>query len=326
MRLQWLFVWLGVVAGAMLVCLHLYLHEQREVWLVRGEVGRMEQLRETGEAPVVSRLMGREMVVRRLNSMDKSRLSGYNSSPDVSLEVPLTARETDRERDRARQEAIEEEMEELEEEMEEDDEGEEEEEGEDDEGEEEEEDELEEEEEEGEVREGLDDIIEELDIQEQDDYVEDERNQIHLPKSKTSFINQTDPFSLRPSFSLPTPEATLPLSQLVQCQWMTDLKTYLRSISDGSRLVSIVSSDYKYREVLLNWLVTALVKVDRPLSNVLVLSLDASLHQLLREKKIACVHIPTTCLLQPSLKLTRHIAFTQVRTCDQPKLPNQCCL
>ena len=128
----------------------------------------------------------------------------------------------------------------------------------------------------------------------------------------TSFENQTDQFFLPSTFSLPTPKATLPLTQLVRCPWMTELRDYLTSIAKGPRLVSLVSSDYKYREVLLNWLVTAQVKVDKPLSNVLVLSLDKSLHTLLREKAIPCVHIPTSCLLRPSLKLTKHVAFTQV--------------
>jgi len=78
--------------------------------------------------------------------------------------------------------------------------------------------------------------------------------------------------------------------------------------------ITLVSSDYKYREVLLNWLISALVRVDRPLSNILVLSLDSSLHTLLQDRGFACIHIPPESLLNPvlSASLTRHIAFTQV--------------
>ena len=135
--------------------------------------------------------------------------------------------------------------------------------------------------------------------------------QTHQP-TQTGFRNQSDRFAIRTPFSLPTPGATLPLPQLLQCEWLTELRDYLHTLPSSSRLVSIVSSDYKYREVLLNWLLTARVKASKPLSNVLVLSLDQSLHQLLRSKDIACVHIPTTCLLRPGLRLTKHVAFTQV--------------
>lgn len=128
---------------------------------------------------------------------------------------------------------------------------------------------------------------------------------------KSSLSNQTDQFAIRSPFSLPTPLATLPLARLLQCEWMTELKSYLTTVHP-SLPVTIVSSDFKYREVLLNWLITAEVKVHRPLSNILVLSLDSYLHRLLGSRNISCVFIPPSCLLQPSLKLDRHVAFTQV--------------
>ena len=115
-------------------------------------------------------------------------------------------------------------------------------------------------------------------------------------------------------FNLPVPFATLPLGQLLQVQWMKELRHYLNAVSPDSGPVTIVSSDYSYREILLNWLISALVQVDRPLSNVLVLSLDSSLHALLQGKGFACIHVPPEQLLQPALiaKLKYHVAFTQV--------------
>lgn len=129
---------------------------------------------------------------------------------------------------------------------------------------------------------------------------------------ETGLLNLTDQFSFKPSFSLPTPHATIPLPQLLECDWLNQLRTYLTSLPPHTQLITLVSSDYKYREVLLNWLLTAEVKQIKPLSNILVLSLDTSLYQLLRHRNIPCVHIPVSCLLHPSLKLTKHIAFTQV--------------
>ena len=121
-------------------------------------------------------------------------------------------------------------------------------------------------------------------------------------------------FELRKPFSLPVPFATLPLDQIMHTGWLQALKDFLSTLKPDSGPVSIVSSDYKYSEVLLNWLISALVRVDRPLSNVLVLSLDSSLHALLQRRGFACIHVPPESLVRPALiaKLKYHVAFTQV--------------
>ena len=121
-------------------------------------------------------------------------------------------------------------------------------------------------------------------------------------------------FELRKPFSLPVPFAALPLDQMLHTGWLQALKDFLSTLKPDSGPVTIVSSDYKYSEVLLNWLISALVQVDRPLSNVLVLSLDSSLHDLLQRRGFACIHVPPESLLRPALiaKLKYHVAFTQV--------------
>ena len=135
---------------------------------------------------------------------------------------------------------------------------------------------------------------------------------------KTSFESQTDRFAIHPPFSLPTPRATLPLSELLACPWVGQLKSLL-PLLPPSLPISLVSSDHTYREVLLNWLIAAEVKVHPPLSSVLVLSLDVSLHQLLGERGVACVHIPPSCLLAHSLRLQHHVTFSQVRHSQTPR-------
>ena len=118
------------------------------------------------------------------------------------------------------------------------------------------------------------------------------------------------------NFNLPVPFATLLQGQLLQVKWIQELRGYLNTVTPDSGPVTIVSSDYSYREILLNWLISALVRVDRPLSNVLVLSLDSSLHALLQGKGFACIHVPPDQLLRSvvinRLALTGHVAFTQV--------------
>ena len=121
-------------------------------------------------------------------------------------------------------------------------------------------------------------------------------------------------FEIREPFSLPVPFATLPLDQILHTEWLQALKDFLHTLKPDSGPVTIVSSDYKYSEVLLNWLISALVRVDRPLSNVLVLSLDSSLQALLQRRGFACIHVPPESLVRPTLiaKLKYHVAFTQV--------------
>ena len=121
----------------------------------------------------------------------------------------------------------------------------------------------------------------------------------------------TERFQLRQPFSLPQPKGSRNLESLMQSEWVGQLKAFLGTVSSGP--VTLVSSDYGYREVLLNWLVSAMIRVAKSLSNILVLSLDASLYHHLVNKGISCVHISPEALLRLSLKLpVGHTAFTQV--------------
>ena len=117
-------------------------------------------------------------------------------------------------------------------------------------------------------------------------------------------------FAIHKLLSLPEPAATRSLRKLLQSEWVGQLQAYLETVSSGP--VTLVSSDYGYREVLLNWLISATVRVAKPLSNILVLSLDASLYHLLVNRSISCIHVSPGALLKPSIKLSRHVSFTQV--------------
>ena len=90
-------------------------------------------------------------------------------------------------------------------------------------------------------------------------------------------------FRIRDKFILPMPKMTLPIYKLITKPWMADLRNYLHQIppnSTGSP-ISIASSDSNYENVLLNWLLSAAVNTNPPLSHILVLSLDKPLHDTL---------------------------------------------
>ena len=92
------------------------------------------------------------------------------------------------------------------------------------------------------------------------------------------------------SLTLPFPKTTLSVKKILQQQWVGDLKEILAEISPGSPPVHIIAGNYEYREVLLNWLISAKVRVNPPLRNIIVLSIDSPLCDLLNKRNITCVY------------------------------------
>ncbi len=138
-----------------------------------------------------------------------------------------------------------------------------------------------------------------------------DNNTTQVSTMNSSTVGITDRFRIREPCSLPQKYASKPLGVLLCHPWMQELKDFLGGLN--STLVSLVSSDYNYREVLLNWLISAMVKVSPPLSNVLVLSLDESLYKLLSSRGIACIHIPPESLIRVRLNSSlKRTGFRQV--------------
>ena len=93
------------------------------------------------------------------------------------------------------------------------------------------------------------------------------------------------------SLPLPVPYATLQANELLQQQWVRDLRQILLKIPQESFPIKLVTSNYRYRDMLLNWLLAAKVRVSPPVANVVILSLDQPLQQLLIKKEIPCIYI-----------------------------------
>ena len=91
-------------------------------------------------------------------------------------------------------------------------------------------------------------------------------------------------------FNVPVPEATLPIENLLRNPWIKELKDFLKTLPYME--VTIVTSDKSYRHVLINWLISAMIKADSPLINILVISFDETVHNLMQSKGIPTVCIP----------------------------------
>ena len=132
--------------------------------------------------------------------------------------------------------------------------------------------------------------------------------------NNTSLPILVNPFSISKSLTLPVAFATLPVKELLQQQWIGELQQILLKIPQGLAPVSIVSADYKFREVLINWLIAAMTQARPPLTHIIVFSLDQPLCELLKGRSIYCIFVaPNTFLTQNAIAhLTRHVAFSEV--------------
>lgn len=104
---------------------------------------------------------------------------------------------------------------------------------------------------------------------------------------------------------------------ILRLPWVTELHQLLvRSSSNNSPLVNLVVADLNSIELLLNWLIAALVRLTDPLQNVLVLGLDKFICDLLRPHNVTCIYInPVTFIRGDSeyLRFSRLFIAPQTR-------------
>ena len=120
---------------------------------------------------------------------------------------------------------------------------------------------------------------------------------------------ESNHFLVQSSMSWPLPQFTR--TDILQSQWVEDLKNYLGGITEFKQ-ISIVTANLEHLEVVLNWLISAVTVAKLPPRNILVLSLSVRLHELLVSKKINSIYVhPTRVMNTVGLK---HItsAFNQV--------------
>ena len=108
------------------------------------------------------------------------------------------------------------------------------------------------------------------------------------------------------ALTLPFPSSTLPAEKLLQQQWVYNLQQILSDIPSESPPVHIVAGNYAYRELLLNWLVVAKTKVTPPLSNIIVISIDEALCDLLNKRTIRCLFVDWRTYLTENIKRVFH--------------------
>lgn len=101
---------------------------------------------------------------------------------------------------------------------------------------------------------------------------------------------------------LPFPSSTIPATKLLQQQWVSDLRYILSEIPLESPPIHIVTGNYAYRELLLNWLIVAKIKVTPPLSHIIILSIDKALCELLSKRNIRCLFVERKACLKANVR------------------------
>lgn len=107
--------------------------------------------------------------------------------------------------------------------------------------------------------------------------------------------------SLAAGLRLPYPNYTRPLQEILEAHWVAAVQTFLRGLN--TNYVSVCLADSRYREGLVHWLVSALVKTQPPLQNVLTISLDKELHDYLQSRDITSVLVEPWTVLRGDLQL-----------------------
>ena len=111
-------------------------------------------------------------------------------------------------------------------------------------------------------------------------------------------------FPFRDDFFFPRPNIMRPLNEISQSPWLKELLRYLSGYN-YSREISLVTSNSKYTDVLLNWLISATVKSNIPAKSILIISLDMTIHRLLLAKQFSSILVP------PRSLINSHVTFSQ---------------
>lgn len=110
-----------------------------------------------------------------------------------------------------------------------------------------------------------------------------------------------DPPLVHSNFRIPQSRAMRPLNDVLKNDWVGILKALVNSMP-RDREISLVTSNMAYRDVLLNWLISATVRCHISTRTIVVISLDETLHTFLIKKEINSVFVPPDSLLDPDAR------------------------
>lgn len=104
-------------------------------------------------------------------------------------------------------------------------------------------------------------------------------------------------FQVKQPFHFPQPQFSRPDWELLQSDWVAELKAFL--VKASGKQISMVTSTQEHQDVLVNWLISANIVARPPLENVLVLSLGGTLHEALVHRGIDSLLVTPEMVIDP---------------------------
>ena len=118
-------------------------------------------------------------------------------------------------------------------------------------------------------------------------------------------VEQTSPFVFRQDFSFPQPRVMKSLEEIKKGHWVENLSIYLSSFDgQAAKQLYLLTSNHKYIDVLLNWLISAVVRSKVPIHNILTISMDVTTHQTLRTRGFPSILVTPSHLFSHSANFT----------------------
>ena len=108
-------------------------------------------------------------------------------------------------------------------------------------------------------------------------------------------------FTIKPSFRLPVyKNYTLDVGKVLQSDWVSQLQLFVNSLQSSRTLVNMLTAPYLQRLLVLNWLISAQLKLkdSEPLQNILVVTTDHLLNQFLESRSIPSIYVPAHTILK----------------------------
>jgi hypothetical protein len=107
---------------------------------------------------------------------------------------------------------------------------------------------------------------------------------------------------------------------LEKSQWMKDLQDYVQPRE--SKELLLVSSNYEFEEILINWLAAAQVNAGITLEDILILSLDKLLYKSLLEVGIHSIYIDVEEIISSSASINTKNSHIWIIRCTIIRLLN----
>lgn len=124
------------------------------------------------------------------------------------------------------------------------------------------------------------------------------------PRDSVGIIVEQSELVFREDFSFPQPRVTKELGHIRKTSWIRHLRHYLNSIGHDTKQIYLLTSNYQYLDVLLNWLISAVVRSNVTIQSVLTISMDYSTHSILQAKGFPSVFVAPSNLFIPNFNFS----------------------